>query len=159
MPNAVITQVPSIILPTVWSVGTEVENIDDLLAHTSLEFDTSYLQEKIIHVMAIEVLPFGGVPGPLWLWVEVSPVLSTLSALYWSAIGGGGGVQVGGVPVIPPLVPTIEVAAGAHLRTHTIVLPWVIHSPYCRLVAWTPVAAGLPLAQWAIQALVSGKAA
>ncbi len=140
-------QVPSIVLPQVWAVGTETEIIADLVIHPSIDIPIEYLQEKIIHIMAIEVVD-GGVPGNLWVWVELSPVPSTISAAYWAAIGGGGGALV-------PVAPLIEVATGVDGTVHTLILPWAIHSPYARLVVQTPVAAGLPTALWVCQALIS----
>lgn len=141
-------QVPSIVLPQVWVVGTEIETINDLVEHPSLDIPVEYLQEKIIHVFATEVCPVGGVPGNLWLWLELSPVSSTISAVYWAAIGGGGGALV-------PVAPMIEVATGVDGTVHTLILPWAIHSPYARLVVQTPVAAALPAAFWVVQALIS----
>ena len=52
---SVILQIGSIILPRVWSVGTETEDIDDLVEHTSVEFPVEYLQEKTVHITATEV--------------------------------------------------------------------------------------------------------
>ena len=48
-------QVPSIILPTVWSIGTETETVADLLEHTSIEVPVEFLQEKQVHIFATEV--------------------------------------------------------------------------------------------------------
>ncbi len=160
----VILQVPAIILPTVWALGTETETIDDLVEHTSIEFPTEYLQEKLIHIFATEVaLAPAAVPGPLWCWVELSPYPSANSnywpvplptaTAYWAAIGGGGGA-------IAPTAPLIEVSglAGAPgTLVHTMILPWDIHSVWARLVIQTPVAAALPAAYWEIQAMVSAK--
>lgn len=149
-------QVESIILPTrvstlgAQALGTEVENINDLLEHTSIEFLTRDLEYKTITILVTESIVGAGVPGNLWCWVELSPVPSTVSALYWGAIGGGGGAQ-------PPIAPTIEAAVGVHLTQHTIVLTWTDHSPYARLVMQTPVAAGLPGAIWVVQASFMGR--
>ncbi len=140
-------QVPSIILPQVWALGTETEIINDLVEHPSIDIPVEYLQEKIIHVFATEVV-VAGVPGNLWLWVELSPVASATSPAYWAAIGGGGGA-------LAPVAPVIEVATGVDGTVHTLTLPWAIHSPYARLVVQTPVAAALPAAFWAVQALIS----
>ncbi len=153
---AVLQQPPSIILPRVWSTGLETENIADLLAHNSIEFATNYIRDKIVHITATEAVA-AGVPGPLWAWIETSPYPTAISGAYWGAIGGGGGAQAAGVPVIPPVVPVIEVAAGVNLRVHGFSLVWAGHSPYARLVLWTPVAAALPLALWVVQATVSAK--
>ena len=152
-------QVPSIILPTVWSIGTETENIDDLLEHTSIEFSTEFLQEKLIHIIATEATIFGA-PGNLECWVELSPYPSANSnywsyplpttTAYWSAIGGGGGA-------LAPVAPLVEVATGVHLTIHTFTLPWQIHSPWARLVVQTPVAAALPTAYWVVQAMIVSK--
>ena len=54
MPPAII-QVPSIILPQAWEIGTETEAIDDLVTHPSIDIPIEYLQEKIVHVFATEV--------------------------------------------------------------------------------------------------------
>lgn len=145
-------QIPSIILPQVWVIGTETETINDLVEHTSLDIPVEYLQEKIIHIFATEVAEApAAVPGNLWCWVELSPVASTISTNYWAAIGGGGGVIV-------PTAPHIEasgLAGAAGTLVHTIILPWAIHSPYARVVAQTPVAAALPNAYWVVQVLIS----
>lgn len=160
----VILQVPSIILPAAWVTGLETETIADIAEHTSREFSTEYLQEKQVHIFATEVaLAPAAVPGNLWCWIELSPYPSAnsaywpvplpSSAVYWAAIGGGGGA-------IAPLAPHVEVsglggAAGA--LAHTIILPWAIHSPWARLIIQTPVAAALPAAYWLIQAMISSK--
>lgn len=91
-----------------------------------------------------------GTPGNLWCWVELSPYPTTTTNLYWSAIGGGGGFMV-------PTAPHIEVGTGISLAIHTIILPWAIHSEWARLVIQTPVAADLPGAYWAVQAIISGR--
>ena len=142
-------QIPSIILPQAWRLGTEVANINDLLEHTSIDILTRDLEYKTIHIQATESIIGVAVPGNLWCWVEVSPVASIVSNLFWHAIGGGGGA-------LPPTAPVIEAALGAHLTVHNIVLAWNIHLPYARLVIQTPVAAGLPNAIWAVQASFMG---
>lgn len=155
--GAPIIQIPSIVLPQVWSLGTETETVADLLEHTSVDIAvsasgqsvTEYLQEKLIQIVAIEVV-VAGVPGNLLCWIELSPVPSTISAAFWAAIGGGGGA-------LPPLFPTVEVATGVDGTVHTILIPWVAHSTYSRLVVQTPVAAALPTAFWVVQAQFSGK--
>ncbi len=150
----VIIQIPTIILPNVPIItGAEVETVNDLLEHTSLELYSNesfgHIQEKTIHVVATEIVIFG-VTGPLWAWVEVSPYPSSVSAAYWAAIGGGGGT-------LAPLAPTIIAPTGVNLTTHTFILPWNIHTPYARLVIQTPVAAAPATAFWTVQAMVSGK--
>lgn len=152
-----IIQTPSIVLPQVWTLGTETETIDDLVAHTSIDIPVKYLQEKIIHIMAVEIV-VAGVPGNLWCWIELSPVASAISNAYWAAIGGGGGA-------VAPVAPVIEVALGIAgapptfvSTVHTILLPWAIHSPYARVVIQTPVAAALPAAFWVVQCIISAKA-
>lgn len=144
-----IVQIPSIILPTVWSVGNEVEAIADLVEHTSIEFSVEYLQEKMIGLMIMEVVGVGA-PGNLQAWVELSPYPSTVSPIYWGAIGGGGGV-------LPPAAPIVVVGTGVNGTVHTVLIPWNIHSAYARLVVQTPANPGLPNDFWMVQALFSGK--
>ena len=144
-----IRLVPSLILPTAWVTGAETELIDDLLEHISYEYPVTEIQEKIIMVLASEVVVVG-VPGNLNLWIELSPVLSTTSAAYWAAIGGGGGA-------LAPVAPMVEVATGVNGTVHTIMLAWAIHSPFARVVVQTPVAATPATAFWAVQALEMGK--
>lgn len=162
----VIQQVPSIILPSVWTLGIETETIADVVEHTSTEFRVEFLQEKQVHITATEVaLAPAAVPGNLWCWIELSPLPSANSAewasplptsiAYWAAIGGGGGAIV-------PTAPHIEVSGlggAVGTLTHTIILPWAIHSPWARLVVQTPVAAALPAAYWVVQCMVSAKSA
>ena len=160
----VSVQIPSIILPTVWTIGTETEDIDDLVEHTSIEFPVEHLQEKQVHIIASELAAAPlAVPGNLWCWIELSPYPSAnstywplpfiTSTLYWAAIGGGGGAIV-------PLAPHIEVsglAGAAGTLAHTILLSWSTHSQWARLVLQTPVAAALPAAYWIVQAMISAK--
>jgi len=137
----------SIILPTVWVLGTETETVADALEHISLEIDISYLQEKTIQIVATEVV-VAGAPGNLWIWVELSPYLTPTSAAYWAAIGGGGGA-------LAPVAPLIEVGTGVNLTIHSIIIPWAIYSPFARLVVQTPVPGAA--AFWLVQAIASGK--
>jgi hypothetical protein len=156
---AVTLQVPSIVLPTLAPLGTETETVADLLEHTSLEFPVEYLQEKEIHIIATEVV-VAGMPGALNCWVELSPVPSTnnlmwpaplpVSAAYWAAIGGGGGIS------LPPTAPLIEAATGVTGTVHSILIPWTIHSAWARLCVQTPVAAAPATAFWLVQAIFSG---
>ena len=141
------SQWPAVLLPTIAPLGTEVEAIADVLEHTSLETPTEFLQEKLIHVTCTEVVA-AGVPGPLWLWVELSPFLTTTSAAFWAAIGGGGGA-------IAPFAPVILAGTGVNGTVHTVLLPWTMHSIFARLVAQTPVL--VATAAWAIQARITAK--
>lgn len=142
-------QTYDIVLPTIHPLGTETEAIDDTDEHTSLEFPTEYLNDKVIHLLATEVVAVG-TPGVLHYWVELSPVLSTTSTAYWSAIGGGGGA-------IAPRSPGVIVATGTNLTVHTELLAWRMHSIYARIVVQTPVAASLPTAYWVVQVIIGGK--
>ena len=153
-----INQVLSIILPTSAPLGTEVEIINDLVEHTSIEFPVEYLQEKEIYIVATEVID-AGVPGNLQCWVELSPIPSINNfmwpaplpaiATYWAAIGGGGGA-------IAPVAPLVEVATGVTATVHSILIPWAIHSAWARLVIQTPVSATPGTAFWIVQAIFSG---
>lgn len=157
----VILQIPTIILPTVSILGTEVEILTDVAEHTSLEFPTKYLQEKIIYIYAQEVALAAVVPTNLSCWVEVSPYPSAnntywpvplpTSTAYWAAINGGGGA-------LAPTAPHIEVSglAGAPgTLVHTFFLPWSIHSDWTRLVIQG--AAVVANTSWVIQAIISAK--
>ena len=154
-----VIQGPWVILPRVVILGTERETVNDLVEHTSIEFPVEYLQEKEIHILAAEVAMFGGVPGNLQCWVELSPVPTANNlmwpaplpavATYWAAIGGGGGA-------IAPIAPLVEVAAGVTGTVHSILIPWAIHSAWARLVIQTPVVATPATAFWIVQAIFSG---
>lgn len=152
-----IIQAPSLILPAFHPLGTEHEDIDDLVCHISSEFYIADIHEKEVQVVAIENVA-AGVPGNLWCWVELSPVPSTSSFAHWAAIGGGGNVNPATLlPYIVPVVPVIEVATGVNGTPHGIILNWVVHSAYARIVLQTPVAAGLPNAYWQVQVRIAGK--
>lgn len=156
MAKDVWVQVPSIVLPQVWVTGLEVEAVNDLVAHVSLDIDTRYFGEKIIHIMAIEV----GVPGNLQCWIEVSPIPSANTSWwpapfpagvgYFAAIGGGGGA-------LPPVAPLVEGPIGAG-TVHTMILPWLIHSPIARVVVQMPVAVAPAANYWNVQCLITAKA-
>lgn len=153
-----IIQVPWIILPTTVVLGTETETINNLLEHTSREFPVDHLQEKMVHIIATEVV-VAGVPGTLNCWIELSPVPSANNLMWpaplpfnpatWAAIGGGGGI-------LPPTTPLLEVATGINATVHTILIPWAIHSAWARLVMQTPVSATPLTAFWMVQAIFSG---
>ncbi|KKK49776.1 hypothetical protein LCGC14_3131640 [marine sediment metagenome] len=147
--SAPIVQSHSLILPTYHPLGTEVEDIDDLVTHVSSEFYCADIQEKKAQIVAIENVT-AGVPGNLRWWVELSPVPSTVSTAYWAAIGGGGGA-------LAPLTPNIIVGTGVQATTHTDLLAWTIHSEFARLVVQTPVAAAVATAIWQLQLILSGK--
>jgi len=149
-----VIQVPWIILPTTVVLGTEVETINDLAEHTSIEFQVEYLQEKMVNIIATEVV-VAGVPGNLNCWIELSP-LPSVNSLMWpaplpvnpaafGAIGGGGGF-------LDPIVPVVEVGTGVNAVIHPILIPWEIHSAWARLVVQTPVSATPLTAYWIVQA-------
>jgi len=152
-----VIQVPWIILPTFVILGTEVETINDLVEHTSIEFPVEYLQEKEVHIIATEVV-VAGVPGNLNCWVELSPLPSVNNLMWpaplpfnpasWGAIGGGGGA-------LAPVAPVIEVATGVNATVHNILIPFAIHSAWARLVIQTPVSATPLTAYWILQAVFS----
>lgn len=144
-----VVQKHTLILPTFWLTGLEVEDIDDLLEHTSREFYIADIHEKRVSVMAIENLT-AGIPGNLWVWVELSPVNSVTSAAYWAAIGGGGGAIV-------PTAPLIIVGTGVNGTTHTEFVAWTVHSQFARVVVQTPVSAAIATAIWQVQIIIEGK--
>jgi len=144
---SVIIQKPSIVLPQVWSTGTETELIADSNEHASIDIPTEYLQEKTVHLLATEVV-VAGTPGNLWCWVELSPVDSDTSTAYWSAIGGGGGA-------LTPLSPVIEAGTGVNGTVHTFTLSWTTHSAYARIIVQTPSPSAT--AFWAVQCIVAAK--
>ena len=152
-----VIQVPWPILPRIIILGTEVETINDLVEHTSIEFPVEYLQEKEVHILATEVI-VAGVPGNLNCWIELSPVPSANNLMWpaplpfnpatWAAIGGGGGA-------LAPVAPVVEVATGVPATVHNILIPWAIHSAWARVVIQTPVSATPLTALWIVQALFS----
>ena len=144
-----LVQIPSIILPRLAPSSAEVETINDLLEHTSIEIDVQYFQEKQIHIVVTEVIT-AGVPGNLQCWIELSPFPSTVYAGYWAAIGGGGGA-------LDPTAPLVEVATGVTGTVHSILIPWTAHSAWARLIIQTPVSATPLTAFWILQAIFSGK--
>lgn len=155
-----VIQVPAIILPLAAPLTIEVETVDDLVEHTSIEFPTEYLQEKEIHIVATEVIA-AGVPGNLLCWIELSPfptvnnrywpVPLPLAGGNWAAIGGGGGA-------LAPVAPQIVLAAtGVTTTVHSELIPWAIHSAWARLVIQTPVSATPLTALWLVQARFSAK--
>ncbi len=146
-----VIQIPSLILPAAWTLGTEHEDIDDLLEHASQEFYIADIDEKQVNIVAIENV-VAGIPGNLWCWVELSPVPTLVSAAYWAAIAGGGGP-------VAPVAPFIIVGTGVLGAFQTLMLPWAIHSAFARVVVQTPVAPGLPGAFWQVQVAISGKTA
>ena len=156
-----VIQIPAWILPQLVVLGTETETVADLLEHTSNEFPVEFLQEKMIHIVATEVVVVG-VPGNLQCWVELSPFPTVnnlmhpaplpATAAYWAAIGGGGGA-------IAPVAPLVEVATGVTATVHSILIPFQIHSAWARLVLQTPVSATPNTAFWICQAVFSGKSA
>lgn len=150
----IIVQAHSLVLPHYVSTGLETELIDDLLEHYSREFYVGGIQEKVVHIMASEVTVVV-LAAPIWCWVELSPVPSTISAAYWSAIGGGGGYWG-----YPPLAPNIIIGTGtADAPTRMIAIPWTMHSNFARVVIQTPVAPNIPLDYWLVQAIFAGKTA
>lgn len=158
-----IIQVPSLVLPTTYAAGTATlaatETVADALEHTSVEFLVRDLQEKNVHIMAMEVVG-AGIPGPLNCWVELSPYPTAnnniwpaplpASGNFWAAIGGGGGA-------LAPVAPYIELGTGVNLTPHGIMIPWNAHSVWARVVVQTPVV--VATAWWVVQVLVSGKSA
>jgi len=102
-------QYPTIILPQVAPLGTEVETITDALQHVSLAFDVSFLQEKTVYVYATAI----GGAAALNIWVELAP--SNVPAAY-----------------VPLAAPTVLVATG------NAILAWTTHSRYARVIAQCP---------------------
>lgn len=147
-----ILQIPSLILPVAQPLGpASQEVVNNLLTHISIECpEVEQLQEKEIQILATEVVALG-VPGPLWIWVELSPYLTTTTGVYWAAIGGGGGP-------VAPLAPLILAPTGVLGAMQTAILPWNIHSAVARVVVQMPVAATPATAYWSVQVLIQGKA-
>ncbi len=149
-------QTPVVVLPVIAPTGTEVELVNDAVTHVSIEPANMYggtimahLVEKTAFVFAQEIV-VAGLPGALNIWVEQSPYPTTVSGLYWSAIGGGGGF-------LPPVVFDTINGIGVNGTVHGLGIPWNTHAPYYRIVVQTPVpAAG---AFWAVQVLLAGRGA
>lgn len=154
-----VIKVPAIILPVVAPLGIEVETVNNLVEHTSIEFPVDHLQEKQVHILATEVI-VAGMPGNLLCWVELSPFPSANSLYWpaplpapgtnWAAMGSGGGA-------LPPVAPLVEAATGVTGTVHGMLIPWVQHSAWARLVIQTPVSATPLTAFWLVQAIFSAK--
>jgi hypothetical protein len=137
---------PSIILPTVAPLGTEVEAIADALEHVSLEAyipedngsTINQLYEKTIFVSATEVVA-AGVPGNLNVWIEISPYPTSVSVLYWAILG----------------LPATIVGTGVNGTLHTVAIPWNTYSPFFRAVVQSPVP--LATATWSVQVTYVGQ--
>ncbi len=137
---------PSIILPTVAPLGTEVEAIADALEHVSLEAyipedngsTINQLYEKTIFVSATEVVA-AGVPGNLNVWIEISPYPTSVSVLYWAILG----------------LPATIVGTGVNGTLHTVAIPWNTYSPFFRAVVQSPVP--LATATWSVQVTYAGQ--
>jgi hypothetical protein len=143
-------QVPSLVLPYPYVNVTSVELVADLLTHDSVDIPVEHLGEKTAIIWAMEVVLAAGAPGPLWAWVELSPLPSSVSGAFWSAIGGGAGPSYPAVPAMVPTAPTIEAGLGVNGLVHTPQLRWLNHSPYARVRIQTP-AAGAAGSTWAVQ--------
>lgn len=148
-------QIPVIILPHVAPLGTEPQAIEDAFTHTSLEIDTSSLQEKRVALVAIEAV-VAGVPGNLLWWVELAVARTTTSPLYWSAIGGGGGALDGAAwaALTAPLAANVIVGTGVPLARHNDFISWTAYSRFARVVVQTPVPAAA--AAWGVQVVLEG---
>lgn len=142
-----ILQVPSLVLPVVAPLGTELETIGDALVHRSIEIPITYLQEKTFHVLATEIVGWG-IPDDLTFWVELSPYPSTVSDDFWSAIGGGGGDLV-------PATPATIHGTGVHGTQHTELANFTMYGSYARICCQTlfPVATAV----WMLQIRFEGK--
>jgi len=131
-----IVQIPSIILPTIWSVGTETEDIDDLVEHTSIEFPVKYLQEKEIHILATEVArAIGIIVGAFTLGEPVLGAPSGATGIVFDQ--GANWIEVTSVVGIFAVGDTITgTVSGATINgALTFVVPgnlwcWVELSPY-----------------------------
>jgi len=138
----------TLVLPQYWVTGLETEDLNNLAAHVSIEFYIPEIQEKNLHVMAVENIT-AGVLGPLSVWVELSPVPSVMSTAYWAAIGGGGGA-------LGPVAPLVIAGVGVG-TVHTEMIPWAIHSEWARVIAQMPASANPLTAFWQVQLIFSGK--
>lgn len=138
---------PTLILPATSVLGTELENISDLVAHVSKEMPDALIARQV-HIRAVEVVA-AGTPGNLRVWVETSPYSNTQFTTYWAAIGGGGG------PVAPQ-APSILVPTGVNAAEQTLALPWTMHAAWCRVVVQMPVAATPATDFWRVQVFFSG---
>lgn len=134
-------QVPSLILPTSWILGTEVETMNDVVVHTSIDIPLlEFTQEKTIHILATEVF-IAGAAGNLQFTVQLSPYPSTISTAYFATLG----------------VPTVIVPTNVMGTVHTTTIAWTTHSPYARLLAQMPVCATPLTSYFVVQALISAK--
>lgn len=130
-------QVPSIILPRVWVLGTETETIADVEEHTSIEFPVEFLQEKTVHITATEVARVVGViaGGPFTLGEPVIGVPSGAVGIVfdqganWIGITGVVGVFVVG-DTITGTVSGANIDGGLAFAVPGPLRCWVELSPY-----------------------------
>lgn len=104
-------QFPTIILPQVAPLGTELEAIADAVVHTSLAFDVRFLQEKVVHIYGTNP---AGAAAALNVWVELAP--SNVPVAY-----------------IQLAAPTILVVTGDAM------IAWTMHSRFARVIAQCPL--------------------
>jgi len=160
-----VKQRPSLILPISYANDTggtlaSTEVISDALEHTSAEVFIENLTYVTVHILAIEMIPVAGNPGNLDCWVELSPwpTANTTTQLwptplpastaYWTAIGGGGGA-------VPPVAPDTIVATGVSTTGQGVLIPFTMHSMWCRVVLQTTAPHATSF--WVTQVLISGK--
>lgn len=138
----------TLILPQYWDNGLETEDLNDILEHTSVEIFVPEVHEKTVNILAIENITAGAMAN-LSVWIELSPVPSPVSTVYWAAIGGGGGA-------LAPTAPLIIAAAGVNGTVHTEFLAFNTHTEWMRVVVQSALPAPLT-AFWQVQIIMSGK--
>ena len=140
---------PAIVLPTAASltgvrIGTEVETVNDAVAHYSDPVVVQDVQEKKFQVYATEIVNVAS-PGNLQVWVELAPyayparLIGITTPMTWTQLAA----------------PAIIVATGVNLTPHSVILPWTTHSFYARVGV---LALGASAADFfMVQAYIEGK--
>lgn len=113
---SVSKQEPTTILP---QSGVGSESVANALTHPSIGVPILKHRDKTITVFCTEVVA-AAAPGNLQVWVEVA---SQNDAAFYARLG----------------TPVVIAGTGVNGAVQTVVLPWVTHSEFARLVVQTPV--------------------
>jgi len=114
-----VRQIPTVVLPQIAPLGTELEVVADAVEHVSVSFPVDSLQEKTVQIYAVLAVA----AAPLSVWIEVAP--ADVAAAY----------VILGAPAVLAV-------------TGDAVLQWTTHSSFARVVVQCPAwAAGMWVCQ------------